>query len=444
LKIVHCLDHFLPDHPAGTEVYTWALCKALIKNGFECEVLIPNYGSEKTDSYIYDDIKVNRFAEPTMPDLALITGQKKSEGVGYFEKWISANKPDIVHFHEIAGSNGINVDHLEKAKASGAKIVFTMHLAGNTCRAGTLMLNMKTLCDGEIIITRCAKCSLLHKTGSTTASLLFGSLGFAFFKAGIDPVQWQNKAGTALGFPSQIARLRSKLKRIVNACDRIIPITGWYQNILILNGVPSSKLSLITQAIPVKPPQVSYHTKATVLPLRLIFIGRIDPLKGIDLLLDVIKEFREDEIHLDIYGSAPDYGFMKECLESTANHKNIRWVGILKQENIVPVIEAYDALVLPSMFSEMSPLTIQEAFAAKVPVIGSKVYGIMEQVQDDVNGLLFDFGNKRSLKAVLDKVLSDKGILHRLSKNIIPPRNFEEIALECQAVYNEILQPLKA
>lgn len=48
---------------------------------------------------------------------------------------------------------------------------------------------------------------------------------------------------------------------------------------------------------------------------------------------------------------------------------------------------------LCSTFSEMSPLVIQEAFAARLPVIASNVYGNAEQITHGENGLLFNFND---------------------------------------------------
>jgi glycosyltransferase involved in cell wall biosynthesis len=434
LKIAHCLNHFLPEHPAGTEVYVWALAKQMLRLGHDCMVIIPHYDSQRTDHYDYDGIKVHRYAEPSVPDRALITGQKTSEGLPHFRQWLKDHQPDILHFHEIAGSNGITVNHLEAAHEAGCRVILTLHLAGVTCRAGTLMLNTKTLCDGAIIINRCAHCVLVHKTGSAFRSAVLSAFSFPLYKAGIDTMKWQNKAGTALSFPSQIEKLKEDFNRIIACCDKIIPITDWYHKILLLNEVPPERMKIIRQALP-SGEQVPVKTIKNHGFLNLVYIGRIDPLKGIDILLEAVMEIPAEKIHLDIYGSAPDANYMNHCLQLTSGHKNIRWKGVINPGISQEIISSYDALVLPSMFSEMSPLTIQEAFAASVPVIGSSVYGIMEQVHDGVNGLIFEFGNKESLISVLNKAIADPSLLSNMASYIIPPRHFEAVAQETLEAY---------
>jgi len=93
----------------------------------------------------------------------------------------------------------------------------------------------------------------------------------------------------------------------------------------------------------------------------------------------------------------------------------------------VSVLAGYDILCLPSTFSEMSSLVIQEAFAAGIPVLASRVYGNMEQVKDGHNGLLFDFRSSKDLKAKLAKLISEPGFLQRLRENVRPPGSFDKV-----------------
>ena len=61
-----------------------------------------------------------------------------------FNAFLKSEKPDIVHFHELAGSNGIGINHVLAAKKYGAKVILTFHLAGYTCGTGTLIYKENT------------------------------------------------------------------------------------------------------------------------------------------------------------------------------------------------------------------------------------------------------------------------------------------------------------
>lgn len=95
MKIIHCLNHFLPQQVAGTEVYAWALCKQLQQMGCDVSILIPNYDSTEPADYFYDDLKVHKYAEPSIVDRELITGQRQVDGLINFLDYLKSGKPDI-------------------------------------------------------------------------------------------------------------------------------------------------------------------------------------------------------------------------------------------------------------------------------------------------------------------------------------------------------------
>jgi glycosyltransferase involved in cell wall biosynthesis len=439
MKIIQILNHFLPSQTAGTEVYVWALSKHLQQLNFEVSVLIPNYGKQLNDIYDYDGLTVVKYAEPSLPDRALILGQKFPEGLKNFTRYLQEQRPDIVHFHEVAGSNGIGLAHFEAAKEIGAKVIFTLHLADNTCSTGTLMYKGAELCDGIIREIRCSRCVLVKRTENTIEAELVLIPARLLFTAGINTISWQNPLGTAFSTPFQIKKIRNKLERITKVCDKIIPITDWYYKILLLNNVAPAKMKVILQALPTEATYVTPQKTETALPLRFIFIGRLSKIKGIHLLIEAVKKFSREQIQLDIYGSPADEQFVQECKAASASFTFIRWMGKVAQNEVVTTISKYHALVLPSIFSEMSPLVIQEAFAAGVPVIGSNVYGIAEQIKHGINGWLFPFGDKEALQKQLQILVDNPALINTAKKQLPKTRSFKEVAIEYDALYKEIV-----
>lgn len=438
MRVIHVLNHFLPYQIAGTEVYVWALCKKLNAQNLDVSILIPNYGSADDTSYEYDGLRVYRYAEPSIADRALITGQRLPDGLINFKEYLQNEKPAIIHFHEIAGSNGIGVAHLEAAKATGAKVVFSMHLATNTCSTSTLMYKGKELCDGIINEIKCSRCVLIKKTNSVFKTDALLALSTILFRTGINTLNWQNSLGTALSVPFQIKQLKNKLFRIEKACDKIVPITEWYHQILQRNGIPANKMKVILQALPLDIQSAASIQNKKQPILRLIFVGRIDEFKGVHLLIKAARFFTAEQIQIDIFGNAPDAAFLEKCKKETAAFNHINWMGKLEQQQVVPTISKYDALILPSTFSEMSPLVIQEAFAAGVPVIGSNVYGIAELVKNDKTGWLFQFNDINSLQNLLTRLVENPDMIQNCKAQLPVPTSFTELATQYVELYNDI------
>ncbi len=438
MKIIFCLNHFLPQQVAGTEIYTSSLIRELQTHKTECLVLIPNYGETQDKTYWIDGIRVIQYAEPSVIDRSLNMGRRPPEGLDSYLRILQSEQPDVIHFQEVAGGNGMTMFHLKAAKSTGAKLIITFHLAGYSCRTGDLMFRQKELCNGLIDEERCMVCYLQHRGYEKIGAPLAAVSGM-LYKAGVNTSFMSNRVGTSLSFPFIINDLRKTLHEIATICDKVVLLTRWYYDILLKNGIAAEKLEIITQGLPLKDTAVEDPRSVNDKPLRLIFIGRISPLKGLHLLIDAMKLIDCRRVSLHIYGSSTDQQYEKQCKISSVSMPNIKWMGQLGQVDVIPTIQRYHALVLPSTFSEMSPLVIQEAFAAGIPVIASNTYGNAEQVTDGLNGLLFAFNDAEALSQSILQLADKPDLLSRLRKGIDIPKSFGQIGNEYYQLYQHLL-----
>jgi glycosyltransferase involved in cell wall biosynthesis len=438
MKILQVLNHFLPQQTAGTEVYTWALSKQLQQRGVNVQVLIPHYKKLTASDYVYDGLVVHQYAEPSIVDRSLIMGFRPPDGLPYFISYLQEAKPDLVHFHELAGSNGITLQHVQAAKVSGAKVIMTFHLAGYSCKTGTLVYKGESLCDGVIDLQKCSTCYLNARGYASAAPYLIGASG-VLHQFNIDASKWNSKIGTALGTVPIIARLKTDLYATVAACDRVVTITNWYKRVLLANGIDERKISFIPQGLPLSTTAKPLKIKSAHQPLRLLFLGRINKFKGLHLLLEVLMAIDPALVELSVYGNSDDEAYEQALRTSTAQQPNIYWKGKLQQADVITIMQAHDVLCLCSTFSEMSPLVIQEAFAAGIPVIASKVYGNAEQIIHGVNGLLFNYNEVEDLMRQIVKCINEPDLVKQMSKNITEPRSFETVADDYFELYKNIL-----
>jgi glycosyltransferase involved in cell wall biosynthesis len=438
MKVLQILNHFLPHQTAGTEVYTWALSKQLQKQGVVVQVLVPHYGNTTDADYVYDGLAVHLFAEPSILDRSLIMGFRVADGLKNFVAYLNKEQPDLIHFHELAGSNGITLQHVQAAKASGARVIMTFHLAGYSCKTGTLLFRGESLCKGEIDLRKCSTCYLHSKGYSNAASYLMGASAI-LHKLSTDTSKWGNKVGTALGTVPILGKLNTDLMTLVSTCDRVVAITEWYKRVLQTNGIDPKKICFIPQALPLANASVSIGNKPVHSPLRLLFLGRINKFKGLHLLVEALREIDISLVSLSIYGNSDDKAFEHEQRIKTENQSNVFWGGKLEQREVIPTMLNHDILCLCSTFSEMSPLVIQEAFAARIPVIASNVYGNAEQITHGENGLLFNFNDVEDLQRQILKCINHPDLLNEMAKKITPPRSFKDLASDYLELYKSIL-----
>ncbi|MDJ0994753.1 MAG: glycosyltransferase family 4 protein [Dinoroseobacter sp.] len=135
---------------------------------------------------------------------------------------------------------------------------------------------------------------------------------------------------------------------------------------------------------------------------RLLFVGRLTPVKGVRLLLEALTQasaVRED-ITLDIIGDGEDRAHL-EALAAPLGAK-VRFLGYRSQEEVAEALSTADVLVLPS-FAEGLPVVLMEALAAATPVICSQVAGVAELVEDGRSGFVIPAGDVATLT---DRILT--------------------------------------
>ena len=130
-------------------------------------------------------------------------------------------------------------------------------------------------------------------------------------------------------------------------------------------------------------------------PLRFGFLGRLVEEKGIDLLLAACRQMPRDGWTLTIGGRAPD---SDGDLRQKAEGLPVTFAGLVETAQFLAGI---DVLVAPVLWAEPFGLTIVEALAAGVPVIGSRHGGVGEILRDVEPDWLFPPGDMTALVSLM-------------------------------------------
>jgi glycosyltransferase involved in cell wall biosynthesis len=171
-------------------------------------------------------------------------------------------------------------------------------------------------------------------------------------------------------------------------------------------------------------------------PLRIGFLGRLEPAKGVEQLLIAVEELSRGNWELHVAGSGARE---VECgLRARFVDPRIRFHGFVDRDEFLKKI---DVLVVPSLSHETFGLVAIEAFAAGVPVIASRRGGLAEVVTDGVTGALFEPTDPLQLRATLGKFVAEPSLAHAMRGRCIErARDFEAttIAREYELVYGQV------
>lgn len=137
-------------------------------------------------------------------------------------------------------------------------------------------------------------------------------------------------------------------------------------------------------------------------------VGRLAPQKGHVILLDAMAEIiRENpNVMLVAIGDGPDRGKLEDRAMELGITGHIQWMGAMKPEDLYQLYGIMDVFVMPSLYEGFG-LAAAEAMAAGLPVVGTKVDGLSEIIEDGVTGYLLPAGDSHQLARALIRSLSN-------------------------------------
>jgi glycosyltransferase involved in cell wall biosynthesis len=150
---------------------------------------------------------------------------------------------------------------------------------------------------------------------------------------------------------------------------------------------------------------------------RVLFVGRLDAVKGGPLLLDAFAAIRSDhpDALLTVVGDGRDRPALEAQAKTLGVAQAVTFAGYKTQTEVAALLEQSDMLVLPS-FAEGVPVVLMEAMASHIPVIASRVAGVSELVEDGVTGFLVPPGDVATLAARLGDLLADPDLGQRMGQ----------------------------
>jgi D-inositol-3-phosphate glycosyltransferase len=184
----------------------------------------------------------------------------------------------------------------------------------------------------------------------------------------------------------------------------------------------------------------------------LLFVGRIEPLKGLDTLIQAIGQMQTQKVYvcLTVIGGDPDNSPEAQSAEmarvqtlrqEAGLSELITFLGKRSQDTLPYYYSAADVVVVPSYYESFGMVAL-EAMACGTPVVASQVGGLAFLVQDGVTGFTVPVDEPEALAEKLAALVSDTQLRHKLGQQALAVAQqyaWENIAARILALYGQVL-----
>jgi glycosyltransferase involved in cell wall biosynthesis len=247
--------------------------------------------------------------------------------------------------------------------------------------------------------------------------------------------------------------LRNRLyKSNFAAVDHFISPSHFLKQRHVEWGMAPETISVIENGRPIWPKTESVRSKPGR-PFTVAFFGQIVFHKGLDVYLKAAVQYVTQKRQSEPGKRLPDVTFLvcgvkhglptelgKQCDELMQASQSVLHVhGAYDMHSMQTLLDRVDCVVIPSIWWENSPLVVQEAFMARVPIICSNAGGLAEKVTDRVNGLHFLLGNHFDLLARIIELAESPEYYAKLVQGIPEVYSSEEMSAPIHQLYCELL-----
>lgn len=399
MKILKVIHGYPMRYNAGSEVYSQTLCHGLAERHEvhvftrEEDAFAPDFRLRVEPDADDPRVTVHLVNNPRFKDRYRATGLDQR-----FAEVLDRARPDIVHIGHL---NHLSTSLVREAALREIPIAFTLHDYWLMCPRGQFMQMFPedpnvlwAACEGQEDRKCAERCYARYFSGAPSE-----------LDADVD--YWTGWVGRRMRHVREMTELVDLF---------IAPSRYLHDRFRDDFGLPESRLVYLDYGF--ERERMAARRRVIGEPFTFGYIGTHIPAKGIHDLIGAFGMLSGDA-RLRIWGRprGQDTDALVRIAASLPSDvaSRIEWLPEYRNQDIVrDVFDRCDAIVVPSVWVENSPLVIHEAQQARVPVVTADVGGMAEYVQHEVNGLLFEHRSVTSLAAQMQRLVDTPDLAARL------------------------------
>lgn len=411
----------------GTENIVKIICNELQLKGINVQVLIAKENKEINMNK--KDIIINYFS------------RGKLNNTSTFKDKLREIKPDIVQFNGFSNIWGFS--HLVACKELNIKTVLWHNVPTITCMQHELLYMSKKPCDGIFSLKKCTSCRLNLTIKSQFISNIFGTIGN--LPINVFNYKFLDRLMSSRQYSYEFY---NSIKLMRNYFDVVLYGAEWAKKVLLINKFDKDKIFLVRPSITnefwslyndKKFDNIKQKTTFHKGNINFLFWGRLVSAKGINVIRKAIRILKNHQYTIHIVGDMKngDQSF-NQLYSENKNNKKVIFHDALDQSSIFKLGLKCDLALIPSSWFETGPITVYEAFAMRLPIIGTRIGGIEELCTHNLNSLLFGLNNHYELANFMISLIKKPETIDYLRSNLPKPRSPKDLAKEINHVYKRL------
>lgn len=461
MKLCLVSHNFLPEHRAGTEIYTASLAVRLLARGHgvsvfttEKEISRPHLSVRERD---FEGVPVHELVNNLYYESFAETWDEPRIARA-FGDFLERERPDLVHFHHLLY---LSAGCIEECARRGIPVVFTLHDYWLQCpRFGQRIHSDGSLCR-TVESARCGGClttfayaqSPVQRAVGTTVARVRESLGIDLGPLARDAGRWLGGRGDTGASAAELeatprarelareveARHEGLRARVVPHVARFLSPSRFLLEELRAWGIPEERSRHLATGMDLELPE---RGPRPARGLRFAYVGSLVPVKGVHVLLEawaLVEPALRDGSTLSVFGPAQHEAAYVRELRRRAPEVGATLAGPLEREAVGRTLCETDVLCVPSIWFENAPLVVFEATRARTAVLASELGGLAEMVRPGANGWHFRHGDAGDLARRMTELLREPARLDALEFDRVRVPTVDEQVSEIEAVYREVL-----